>query len=119
MNTIVKAAAVQISPVLYSRQGTVEKIVKKIRELGKQVSRSQPSRRLWFPTTLLLLRAARVAMGKDISVCSNSRSPYRPPRPVRSARPRRTRTWSSRSASMSATVARSTIRSFSSMRTVR
>ena len=36
MNTIVKAAAVQISPVLYSRQGTVEKIVKKIRELGKQ-----------------------------------------------------------------------------------
>ena len=36
MTTIVKAAAVQISPVLYSRQGTVEKIVKKIRELGKQ-----------------------------------------------------------------------------------
>ena len=36
MSTIVKAAAVQISPVLYSRQGTVEKIVKKIRELGKQ-----------------------------------------------------------------------------------
>jgi nitrilase len=36
VNTIVKAAAVQISPVLYSREGTVEKIVKKIRELGKQ-----------------------------------------------------------------------------------
>jgi aliphatic nitrilase len=33
---IVKAAAVQISPVLYSRQGTVEKVVKKIRELGRQ-----------------------------------------------------------------------------------
>jgi nitrilase len=33
---IVKAAAVQISPVLYSRQGTVEKVVRKIRELGKQ-----------------------------------------------------------------------------------
>jgi aliphatic nitrilase len=32
----VKAAAVQISPVLYSRQGTVEKIVKKIRELAQQ-----------------------------------------------------------------------------------
>jgi nitrilase len=32
----VKAAAVQISPVLYSRQGTVEKIVKKIHELGKR-----------------------------------------------------------------------------------
>ena len=36
MSTIVKAAAVQISPVLYSRQGTVEKVVKKLRELGKQ-----------------------------------------------------------------------------------
>lgn len=35
-STIVKAAAVQISPVLYSRQGSVEKVVKKIRELGKQ-----------------------------------------------------------------------------------
>jgi hypothetical protein len=36
VNTIVKAAAVQISPVLYSRQGTVEKVVKKIGELGEQ-----------------------------------------------------------------------------------
>src|SRR3954469_15747525 len=34
VSTIVKAAAVQISPVLYSREGTVEKVVKKIRELG-------------------------------------------------------------------------------------
>lgn len=33
--TIVRAAAVQISPVLYSREATVEKIVRKIRELGK------------------------------------------------------------------------------------
>jgi nitrilase len=36
VSTIVKAAAVQISPVLYSRQGTVEKVVKKIRGLAKQ-----------------------------------------------------------------------------------
>jgi nitrilase len=34
MSAIVKAAAVQLSPVLYSRDGTVEKVVKKIRELG-------------------------------------------------------------------------------------
>jgi aliphatic nitrilase len=34
--TIVKAAAVQISPVLYSRAATVEKVVQKIRELGRQ-----------------------------------------------------------------------------------
>lgn len=33
---VVKAAAVQLSPVLYSREGTVEKVVDKIRELGRQ-----------------------------------------------------------------------------------
>jgi len=32
----VRAAAVQIAPVLYSRQGTVEKVVSKIRELGEK-----------------------------------------------------------------------------------
>jgi aliphatic nitrilase len=36
VSAIVKAAAVQISPVLYSRQGTIERIVKKVRALGKQ-----------------------------------------------------------------------------------
>ncbi|MDB5996069.1 MAG: aliphatic nitrilase, partial [Pseudomonas sp.] len=34
--TIVKAAAVQIAPVLYSREGTVEKVVNKIHELGEK-----------------------------------------------------------------------------------
>jgi nitrilase len=34
--TIVKAAAVQISPVLYSREGTVDKVVRQILELGRQ-----------------------------------------------------------------------------------
>jgi nitrilase len=32
---VVKAAAVQLSPVLYSREGTVEKVVDKIAELGR------------------------------------------------------------------------------------
>ena len=32
----VKAAAVQLSPVLYSREGTVEKVVRKIHDLGLQ-----------------------------------------------------------------------------------
>ncbi|MBB3138786.1 aliphatic nitrilase [Rhizobium pisi] len=36
MNTIVKAAAVQISPVLYSREATVEKVVRKIHELARK-----------------------------------------------------------------------------------
>jgi aliphatic nitrilase len=34
--TIIKAAAVQISPVLYSREATVDKVVRKILELGEQ-----------------------------------------------------------------------------------
>jgi aliphatic nitrilase len=33
---VVKAAAVQLSPVLYSREGTVEKILRTIHELGQQ-----------------------------------------------------------------------------------
>jgi nitrilase len=33
---IVKAAAVQLSPVLYSREGTVEKVVPTIHELGQR-----------------------------------------------------------------------------------
>src|SRR5215470_14945107 len=33
---VVKAAAVQLSPVLYSREGTVERIVRKIHELGQE-----------------------------------------------------------------------------------
>ena len=33
---IIKAAAVQLSPVLYSRDGTVDKICKQIIDLGRQ-----------------------------------------------------------------------------------
>jgi aliphatic nitrilase len=33
--TIVKAAAVQISPVLYSREGTVQRVVQKVAELAR------------------------------------------------------------------------------------
>ena len=35
MNTV-KAAAVQMSPVLYSREGTVDRVVREIRDLGRQ-----------------------------------------------------------------------------------
>jgi len=33
---VVRAAAVQLSPVRYSREGTVEKVAWKIHELGRQ-----------------------------------------------------------------------------------
>jgi aliphatic nitrilase len=48
VGTIVRAAAVQISPVLYSRAGTVEKVVGKIRELGRKGVRFAT-----FPETLI------------------------------------------------------------------
>ena len=34
--TVIKAAAVQISPVLYSREGTIDRVVRKILELGRE-----------------------------------------------------------------------------------
>ena len=34
--TVVRAAAVQMSPVLYSREATVDKVVQKIHELGQR-----------------------------------------------------------------------------------
>jgi nitrilase len=34
--TVIRAAAVQLSPVLYSRDGTVERVVRKIEQLGHQ-----------------------------------------------------------------------------------
>jgi predicted amidohydrolase len=44
----VKAAAVQISPVLYSRKGTVAKVIQKILELGRQCVRF-----VTFPETII------------------------------------------------------------------
>ncbi len=38
---VVKAAAVQLSPVLYNREGTVDKIVRTIDELGRAVTAVQ------------------------------------------------------------------------------
>ena len=43
--TVIKTAAVQLSPVLYSREGTVDKVVQKIIELGRQGVQFAPFRR--------------------------------------------------------------------------
>jgi hypothetical protein len=40
---VVKAAAVQLSPVLYSRDGTVDKVVQKIHELGHRAVADAPA----------------------------------------------------------------------------
>ena len=34
--SIVRGAAVQLTPVLYSREGTVDKVARKIQQLGRQ-----------------------------------------------------------------------------------
>ena len=70
---IVKAAAVQISPVLYSRAGTVAKIVEKIIDLGRQGVQFAT-----FPETIIpyypvfFVRAtalSRYRSAKSISAC--------------------------------------------------
>jgi nitrilase len=47
----VKAAAVQISPVLYSRDRTIETVMRKIHALGEQIPLCHVSRfqRKFFP----------------------------------------------------------------------
>ena len=70
MSTIIKAAAVQISPMLYSRQGTVEKVVKKIGELGERGVRfaTFPETVVpYFPTSPSCSRRSR--WPRNISAC--------------------------------------------------
>src|SRR4051812_47889348 len=57
---IVKAGAVQLSPVLYSCEGTVEKVAWKIQELGKRVQFAT------FPETVVpyYARISRVFAGE-------------------------------------------------------
>ncbi len=47
---VVKAAAVQLSPVLYSRDGTVDKVVRTIHTLGQQEVQFASSPRRWCRT---------------------------------------------------------------------
>jgi aliphatic nitrilase len=66
--TTVKAAAVQISPVLYSRTGTVAKIIEKILDLGRQGVQFAT-----FPETIIpyypyfsfLQRPYEISLGKE------------------------------------------------------
>jgi hypothetical protein len=70
---VVKAAAVSLVPVLYSSEGTVEKIVRKIHELGQQGVRRLDDRALsdW---------------GNGTSLLGLAQSPQELPRNIRNAR---------------------------------
>jgi hypothetical protein len=73
---VVKAAAVQISPVLYSREATVEKVVKKILELGEKGVQFAPSRKPWCLTTRILPPSRPVfSFSPEPSICDCSNSP--------------------------------------------
>jgi nitrilase len=62
----VKAAAVQISPVLYSREGTAAKVVAKILELGGQGVQYLPRNcHPVLPLFLLCATAFRDGRGKS------------------------------------------------------
>src|SRR6478672_779038 len=63
--TVIKAAAIQISPVLYSREGTVEKVVEKIIELGRQGSAA--AQRAPTPTGQQMTNAMYTAFGDNHS----------------------------------------------------
>ena len=78
--TIVKAAAVQLSPVLYSREGTVEKVARTIRELGRMTKARSAS----CSTILASQRSAHSTI-EDVR------------RPVSFSSASTPRTWSSRS----------------------
>ena len=66
--TVVKAAAVQISPVLYSREGTVDKVVRKIIELGRQGVQFATFPRRWCRITRISPRATALEMGTQLLV---------------------------------------------------
>jgi aliphatic nitrilase len=48
---VIKAAAVQLSPVLYSREGTIEKVVRQIHELGQEGVQFATFPERWCPAT--------------------------------------------------------------------
>ena len=108
---VIKAAAVQISPVLYSREGTVEKVARKIHELGQQGVRFATfPETVYYPyfsvvqTPLQDLAGTEHLKLLDQAVTVPSSGPMRSGRP-----PERRASWYP-SASMSVTAAVSTTR---------
>ena len=91
---VIKAAAVQLSPVLYSREGTVDKVCRQIIALGRQGVQFAT-----FPETVVPYypyfswvqppyKLVRSTIG-----CLSNRSPYHRPPPWPSATPARKREW--------------------------
>jgi hypothetical protein len=106
--TIVKAAAVQISPVLYSREGTVEKVIQKILELGKlgvQFVTFPETVIPYYPYFSFVQTPFEIRTGKEHLRLLDEAVTVPPPPRRRSARPRSWPGWWCPSASTSATAA--------------
>ena len=119
--TVIKAAAVQLSPVLYSREGTVDKVIRQILALGRQGVQFAT-----FPETVVpyypyfSFVQPPLPDGRGApDGCSSRPSPSRRTSRWPSATPASRRGWWRPSASTSATAARSTTRSSCSMPTAR
>jgi len=86
---IVRAAAVQISPVLYSRQVAVEKVVKKICELDKQgvqFATFTATAVLYYPSLSFIQAPVQTSPEPSKGSCSTRPCRCRPPAPTPLAR---------------------------------
>jgi nitrilase len=73
---VVKAAAVQISPVLYSREATVGKVVKKILELGEKGVQFATFLKPWCLTTRTFPPSRPAfSFSPEPNICDCSNSP--------------------------------------------
>lgn len=66
--SVIKAAAVQLSPVLYSREGTVEKVVRRIYELrgqGVQFATFPETVVPYYPYFSFLQPAYQIVAGRE------------------------------------------------------
>lgn len=120
---VVKAAAVQLSPVLYSRDGTVAKIVQQIRQLGTegvQFATFPETVVPYYPYFSFIQPAHQIISGRQHLELLEQAVTISPPAvdAIGEACKKR-REWSRPSVSTSATAGRSTTRNCCLTRTVR
>ena len=118
--TIVKAAAVQISPVLYSREGTVQRVVQKIAELAKlgvQFATFPETVVPYYPYFSFVQTPFEIRTGKEHLRLLDQAVTVPSATTKLSERLRGRPGWWCRSASTSATEERSTTRNYCSTQT--
>jgi nitrilase len=118
--TIIKAAAVQMSPVLYSREGTVDRVIRKIIELGRQSVQfaTFPETVVpYYPYFSFVQTPYEIRTGKEHLRLLDQAVTVPSPLPTQLAKPASKPEWWCLSESTNAMAEQSTIRSCSSMLT--